>query len=90
VYAWFKNLLSYLLKYISDEKLREEFTAVIWLNGRRTQYANQLLKGAVINLNPGSDAPHIFKAHAEYHHLVKTLRTQTWTSFLLRIINLVK
>lgn len=87
VYAWFRNLLSYPLKYLTDEKLKEEIhhkiisdlsndaqklslndkdeLAVDWMNGRRTPDANQLLKGAIINLNLGSDAPRIFKALAE-------------------------
>ena len=87
VYAWFKNLLSWPLKYIEDEKLKEKIQhkiiidlseaaaqlplnikdelAVDWLNGRRTPDANQLLKGAIINLNLGSDAPRIFKALVE-------------------------
>lgn len=45
-----------------DEK---SIIALDWMNGRRTPYANQLLKGALTGLHLGSSAPHIFRALVE-------------------------
>ncbi len=50
------------------ETLDDENTALIaldWLNGRRTPFANQELKGAIAGITLGSSAPGIFKALVE-------------------------
>jgi L-ribulokinase len=86
-YSWFRNLVSYPLKFIRDPEEREKITdqliaslgadasrlpitendplAVDWFNGRRTPDANQLLKGAILNLDLASDAPLVYRAVVE-------------------------
>ena len=44
---------------------QENELAIDWLNGRRTPDADQTLKGAMMGLNLGSDAPKIFRSLAE-------------------------
>lgn len=39
--------------------------AVDWMNGRRTPYANQNLKGAIMGIDLGTDAPRIYRALIE-------------------------
>ena len=60
------NLIAELSKQAAKLPIGESgITALDWLNGRRTPDANQLLKGAIMGLNLGSDAPRIFRALVE-------------------------
>jgi L-ribulokinase len=60
------NMIAQLSSEAAKLPLHEkDELALDWLNGRRTPDANQLLKGAIMNLNLGSDAPRIFKALVE-------------------------
>ncbi len=97
VYAWFKELLAWPLKWaLSDSGLLKPETAaglkteiensiiprlsreaavigieetgliaLDWLNGRRTPYADQSVKGAITGLTLGTNAPKIFRALVE-------------------------
>jgi len=53
---------------LKAEKMSPGGTALIaldWLNGRRTPYADQKLKGAIAGLSLGTTAPAIFRAIVE-------------------------
>ena len=59
-----------IIRVIEQEcqKISSEETGLIaldWLNGRRTPYADQKLKGAIAGLSLGSTAPKIYRALVE-------------------------
>nr|WP_121271945.1 ribulokinase [Pedobacter schmidteae] len=65
-----QELLDQLIPELSKQasalpQTADDELAVDWLNGRRTPDANQELKGAISNLDLGSDAPRIFRALVE-------------------------
>ncbi len=65
-----KDIADKIITSLSNEAAKlpvneSDELAVDWLNGRRTPDANQMLKGAIINLNLATDAPRFFKAIVE-------------------------
>lgn len=78
IYAWFKNLLAWgrtedvsdILECLAEAAavLPERLDAPIftdWFNGRRTPFADPLLKGAAAGLTISTSAPEIFAALVE-------------------------
>lgn len=65
-----EELEAKLLDHLSNLALQVSHTessplVLDWINGRRTPDANQALKGAIMGLTMGTDAPRVFKALVE-------------------------
>lgn len=61
-----RNILEELTREAENLPLSEDsLIANDWLNGRRTPFANQALKGTIEGLTLGTTAPHIFKSLVE-------------------------
>lgn len=61
-----ENMISTLTNMAEATPLNESAPlALDWINGRRTPDADQTLKAAIISLNLGTKAPHLFRALVE-------------------------
>lgn len=73
IYDWFKRFLNYYGKVSLAELEKEasllevdpELVALDWHNGRRTPFANALLRGAINGLTLGSTPPMVYRALVE-------------------------
>ncbi|MGL4402635.1 MAG: ribulokinase [Fusobacteriaceae bacterium] len=64
------NLKSQILFELEKEAakivpLSNHLVSIDWMNGRRTPFANQKLKGAIVGINLGDSAPAIYRALIE-------------------------
>ncbi len=65
-----KNTVDLVITKITEaasivDSRESNIIALDWLNGRRTPYADQKLKGAVLGINLGTDTPKMFRALIE-------------------------
>jgi L-ribulokinase len=60
-----KKLLPYIEEVAATLPLDSDLVALDWMNGRRTPWADQSLKGVVAGINLGTDAPRFYRSLVE-------------------------
>jgi L-ribulokinase len=60
-----KKLLPYIEGVAATLPLDSDLVALDWMNGRRTPWADQSLKGVVAGINLGTDAPRFYRSLVE-------------------------
>lgn len=83
-----KQLLN-ILETAASEYGPSDILTIDWINGRRTPYANQNLKAAIMGLDLSSDAPKIYRSIIEATVYGAKLIVDQFTSYGIKINEII-